>query len=138
MNPRPLLIPMLAVLVVAAVPALAQYPMPKAAPPPTPSANPAPAQTPAAAVAPAQAPAAPTALPAVPAHNCIAPEYPGINASNTKVTAFNRDYKTYGDCIKKYVDENRAWVEAVVAANNKAVEEYNKLTERLKKEIDAQ
>ncbi len=58
-------------------------------------------------------------------------------ASNSTVTAFNKDYKAYGECIRKYVDDNRAWIDAVVETNNRAVEEYNKYTTDLKKLIDA-
>lgn len=147
MNPRPLLIPTLAMLLAAAVPALAQYPMmktPSQPPPtvPTPTATTAQAPAPAAAVPPApQGSATETPLPAVPKPNCVAPEYPGKlavnNNMNSKISAFNRDYKAYAACVKKYVDDNRALIDAVVAANNRAVEEYNQFNENLKKQVDA-
>ncbi len=145
---RLLLIAALAALSLATAPALAQYPgrMPQAGPPtqvPQPQANPS--ATPAAEQAPAaQAPAAQAPAPTtgastrpVPEPSCVAPEYPGELASNNRITAFNHDYKAYGECIKKYVEDNRAWINAVVDANNKAVEDYNKYNTELKKQIDA-
>jgi hypothetical protein len=111
MNPRTLLTAPIAVLAAAVLPALAQ------------------------------APAAVTTTPAMPAiasHNCVAPEYPGGNASKLRVDTFNRDYKAYGECIKKYVDENNKWVKAAAEAGNKAIDEYNKYTEDLRKKIDAE
>jgi hypothetical protein len=139
MNSRLFIIPALAVLAVSA-PALAQNPsrMGQPAPQAVPQ-QPLPAEAPAAAVVPvpaaAPAPAAP--LPEIPKHHCVAPEYPGTLATNTQVKVFNRDYKIYGECIKQFVDQNRAWVNAVVEVNNKAVEEYNQYTVELKKAIDA-
>jgi hypothetical protein len=145
MNLRLSSIPALAVFLFAAVPALAQYPSRNAQPtspaplpaPPqqqqTQTTNPAPTPAPS-----AQTPSAPVALPTIAPPNCPQPVYPGGNASNTKIIAFNQDYKTYGDCVKKYVDENRAWITAVVEINNKAVEEYNRFTTELKKTLDAQ
>ncbi len=141
---RLLFIAALAALSLATAPALAQYPnrMPPQAPSPTqipqpqanPSATPAPEQAPAAQ---APAPTTGTTSRPVPEPSCVAPEYPGELASNTRITAFNRDYKAYGECIKKYVEDNRAWINAVVEANNKAVEDYNKYNTELKKQIDA-
>jgi len=66
-----------------------------------------------------------------------APQHLNYIGPRATVVAFNRDYKAYGECIRKYVDDNRAWVNAVVEVNNKAVEEYNKYTTELKKQIDA-
>jgi hypothetical protein len=138
MNLRSLLLPVLAALALAATPALAQYttrpaPVQVQVPPAPPSAAPAPAP----AAAPAAAPAKPAALPVVPPHTCVAPTFPAKDAVNAKVVAFNADYKTYGDCIKKYVEDNRAWVNAVVEVDNKAIDEYNKYNETLKQSIEA-
>ena len=115
MNPRPFLIATFALLGVAALPALAQ------------------------------APATATAMPAIPSPNCVAPAYPSeaglqkrAEAYNRAVDAFNRDYKTYGECIKKYVEDTKVWVKAAADAGNKAIDEYNKYSEDLKKKIDAE
>jgi len=144
---RLLLIAALAALSLATAPALAQYPnrmpqVPQVASPTTPIPQPQanPSATPATEQAPAAqapAPTTGTASRPVPEPSCVAPEYPGELASNNRITAFNHDYKAYGECIKKYVEDNRAWINAVVDANNKAVEDYNKYNTELKKQIDA-
>jgi hypothetical protein len=146
MTSRLFLISVFAVLAFAVVPALAQMgggmaqppsnpqvpvPQPPAAttpvpPPPTPTT-----QTPS-----TQTPSAHVPLPTIPPANCKQPEYPGSRALNSTILAFNKDYKAYGECIRKYVEENKAWIDAVVETNNKAVEEYNKYTTALKKLID--
>ena len=139
MNARLFTIAAFAVLA-ASAPVLAQMPgrmaQPPAQPPtlpqPVPEATPPAAQTSAPSSAEAPAP-----MPKLPVHHCVAPEYPGRLALNSKITAFNRDYRTYGDCIKAYVAQNRAWIDNVVEVNNKAVEEYNKFTVNLQKQIDA-
>ena len=54
------------------------------------------------------------------------------------VEAFNRDYKTYGECIKKYVEDTKAWVKVAADAGNKAIDEYNKYAEEIKQKIEAE
>ena len=107
MNPHPFLIAPIALLAAAALPALAR------------------------------APSTATAMPAIPSPNCVAPAYPGRDASKSRVDVFNSDYKVYGDCMKKYVDDTNRWVKAAADAANKAIDEYNKYTEDLKKRIEA-
>lgn len=147
MNPRLLLIPSFALLAAVASPALAQYPnmkgpMPPPQVPPVPVQTQTPAPAPAATAPPAQqSSATQTPLPAVPPPNCVAPEYPGSlavnNRMNATIAAFNRDLKAYAECTKKYLDGNKAMVDALITANNKAVDEYNRYNENLKKEMDA-
>jgi hypothetical protein len=117
MIPRPSLLPALALL---ALPALAQTPPPAPAAPATPTP---------------QVPVASRPL-AIPPSGCVQPPYPGRLASNSAINAFNRDNKAYGDCIKHYVDDTKAWVVEVVNAGNKAIDDYNKYTEDLKKKIE--
>lgn len=141
MNPRLLLISAFAAWAFAAVPALAQYPG-MAQPPsqpriPVPEAPAAVTPVPSPPAPATQTPSAPVPLPTIAPPNCKPPEYPGNLASNATITVFNRDYKAYGDCIRKYVEENRAWIAAVIDTNNRAVEDYNKYTTDLKKLIDA-
>ena len=100
-----------------------------------------PAQT---QTAPAQAPGATAAaasggppIPAVPPHNCVQPVYPGKNAPDSKIRDFNATNKTYGDCIRKYVDSVRTLANNAIQSGNDAVTEYNKFTEDVKKLIDA-
>jgi hypothetical protein len=102
-------------------------------------ALPALAQTPPPAAAPAQSFT-------VPPHNCVAPEYPTKekterlkgDAYNRAVEAFNRDYKTYGECIKKYVDNTNVWIKQTADSANKAIDEYNKYTADLKATIESE
>jgi hypothetical protein len=120
MNPRLLQAPALALLAISALPALAQTPAP------------GPASTPAPTV-----PALVASQPlTIPPSKCVQPPYPGRLAANSAINAFNRDNKAYGDCVKRYVDDTKAWVMAVVEAGNKAIDEYNKYTEDLKKKIE--
>lgn len=125
----------------AASPALAQYrpapaatPAPAPTPPPVPSA--APAAAPAAPAAPAASPAA-AAAPGYPGPNCVTPNYPGKSGTDAQILAFNTDFKNYGDCIRKYVDDARATSNAAIDAGNKAVVEYNKYADDMRKQIAA-
>lgn len=89
----------------------------------------------------AQTPAPkPTATPAAtyPAPTCVAPKYPGKSRTDQEVEAFNKDFKDYGDCMKKYVDEARATSNAAIEAGNKAVDDYNAYTGEVKKQIAAE
>lgn len=87
----------------------------------------------------AQTPAAPASeqptLPTIPPHNCVAPEYPGKQANNEKVKAFNAAYAAYDACVRKYVENLRAWADAAIAKGNEAVAEYNNFNEGLKKQV---
>jgi len=96
---------------------------------------------------PASAQTPPAAQPLViPQHACVAPKYPSkentmqlrADAYNRAIEAFNRDYKTYGECIKKYVDETKVWLKEVADAGNKAVDEYNKYTADIKEKVESE
>jgi hypothetical protein len=103
-------------------------------------AVPALAQTPAAAPAPTTQPFT------VPPHNCVAPKFPSKpetvqlrgDAYNKVIEAFNASYRTYGECIKKYVEDTKVWVKEVADSGNKAIDEYNKYTADLKEKIEAE
>lgn len=71
----------------------------------------------------AQQPAPP--MPAVPPHNCVKPQFPGAQAPQNRIDAFNRQFKAYGDCIKKYVSDAKALSDASIAAANNAINEFN-------------
>ena len=85
----------------------------------------------------AHAQAAPVTMPAIPPHNCVKPEFPGRLASSTRITAFNKDYAAYGECIRKYVDDTKSMVNAAVAAGNGAVDEFNKFAAEIKAQNEA-
>jgi hypothetical protein len=83
---------------------------------------------------------------AVPPHHCVAPPYPTKestmqlrgDAYNRAIEAFNRDAKTYGECMKKYVDDTKAWLKQVADAGNKAIDEYNKYNTDIREKIEAE
>jgi hypothetical protein len=83
-----------------------------------------------ASIATAQQPVAP-AVPAVPQHTCVKPEFPGALADSRRFDRFNKEYKAYAECIKKYVDETKVLSDAIVEAGNKAIKEFNTFSEEL-------
>ncbi len=85
----------------------------------------------------AHAQATPVTMPAIPPHNCVKPEFPGKLASSIRITAFNKEYAAYGDCIKKYIDETKLIANAAVAAGNGAVNEFNKFAAEIKAQNEA-
>jgi hypothetical protein len=77
------------------------------------------AQTPAAA-----APAAGDANVAKP--NCPKPgDVPGSLASDGQRRTWQRDYTTWGDCMKKFINDQRALAEPYNKASNAAIDDYN-------------
>jgi hypothetical protein len=54
------------------------------------------------------------------------------------MTTFNRQFKAYGECVKAYVDHNKAIAEAATAAANRVVDEYNSYTAEVKAKIEAE
>jgi hypothetical protein len=91
----------------------------------------------------AQAPAAPAAAPAaaqVPPHKCEPkPAYPGAKAMqhDMKREQFQKDLKAYQDCIKTYVADRRAVIDASNAAMRAAVDEHNAVMTKIREEQDA-
>jgi hypothetical protein len=93
----------------------------------------------------AQAPAAPAAtgaapVPAIPPAKCEPkPVYPGVKAiqDEKKREAFQLELKSYQDCIKAYVGERKAFVEASNAAIRAAVEEHNALMNKIREDQEA-
>ena len=74
----------------------------------------------------------------VPANTCVKPEYSGHLAIDPNMTIFNRNFKAYGECVKKYVEQNKAIAEAATAAANRVVDEYNTYTAEIKAKIEAE
>jgi hypothetical protein len=91
----------------------------------------------------AQAPAAPAAAPVapeVPAAKCEPkPAYPGLKAvqDERKREIFQKDLKSYQDCIRVYVGERKAAVDANNAAMRTAVEEHNAIMTKIRADQDA-
>jgi len=77
----------------------------------------------------------------VPQSPCTAPKFPTKSEGTTQanynkvVEKFNADYKAYGECIKKYVEDTKVWVKEVADAGNKAIDEYNKYNADLKEKL---
>jgi hypothetical protein len=86
----------------------------------------------------AQTPAPTAAASLVPTNTCVKPEFSGRLAIDPNMTAFNRNFKAYGECVKKYVDQNKAIAEAATAAANRVVDEYNTYTAEIKAKIEAE
>lgn len=86
------------------------------------------------------------ATPAAPAVPVIAPAkcepkpvYPGVQAiqDDRKREKFQKELKGYQDCIKAYVAERKAVVEASNAAIRAAVEEHNALMTKVREDQEA-
>ena len=86
----------------------------------------------------AQTPPPAAAASLVPPNTCVKPEFSGRLAIDPNMTAFNRNFKAYGECVKKYVDQNKAIAEAATAAANRVVDEYNTYTAEIKTKIEAE
>jgi hypothetical protein len=71
----------------------------------------------------APAPAAP--MPTVAAHTCTKPEFPGKLAPQTRHKKWSDDFKLYVECLKGYIGERNAAIEANSKAAKAAVEEFN-------------
>ena len=68
---------------------------------------------------------------AIPPPGCNKPEYPGNFATDARRSAFNREYKAYGDCVKAYVESMRKLTEQAQAAANRVVDDYNNYSKAL-------
>ena len=81
----------------------------------------------------------PTAAPAgtatvtVAPPTCVKPEFPGPFSDQRRFDRFNKEGKTYADCVKKYIAETKAVSDANIAAGNNAIKEFNAYIE----EVDA-
>ena len=83
-----------------------------------------------ASIAGAQQPAA-TVMPAIAAPTCVKPQFPGPFDDSRRIDRFNKEYKTYADCIKKYVEETKTTSDAIIEAGNKAIKEFNAFNDEL-------
>ena len=72
----------------------------------------------------AQTPAPNPAAPA--AQTCVKPgHYPGAKASDVRKEAWMNEMKSWGDCVKNYVADLRAQIDARVKLANTTIEDYN-------------
>ena len=71
-----------------------------------------------------QAPATPAAPP--PRHSGTKPgEFPGNLASDNQKRNWQKEYVSYVDCLKKFIEEQQALAEPHIKASNDAINEYN-------------
>jgi len=77
------------------------------------------------AQAPAPAPAPTAPLPSVAAHACTKPEFPGKVAPQSRQKKWSEEFKAYVECLKTYIGERNAAIEANSKAAKSAVDEFN-------------
>ncbi|MGZ5080250.1 MAG: hypothetical protein ACXWHZ_12440 [Usitatibacter sp.] len=67
------------------------------------------------------------------------PDYPGRLGMtvDSKRKVFDRDMKTYKECMMAYIEERKAAIKANDAAANAAVDEYNGLMKKIQEEQNA-
>ena len=78
--------------------------------------------------------------PEVPQHKCEPkPEYPGRLALQVDSARrnFERNQKAYDTCMKAYLADRNAAIEANKKAANAAIDEYNAIAATIKKAIEA-
>lgn len=73
----------------------------------------------------AQTPATPAAPPPVPSHTCEKPEFPGRVAPEPKLRRWQTQFRAYVDCMKSYLAERNAVIEAQSTKAKAAVDEIN-------------
>ena len=72
----------------------------------------------------AQTPSSPDAAVAKP--NCTKPdEFPGSLATDRQRQTWQKEYTAYSDCMKKFINEQKALAEPYLKAYNAAIDEYN-------------
>ena len=69
------------------------------------------------------APAAPVVT--IAGHKCEKPEFPGKIAPDTRIRKWSADFRLYVDCLKAYIAERNAAIEANSKAAKSAVDEFN-------------
>jgi hypothetical protein len=85
----------------------------------------------------AQSPPAPAPDAAPPKHNCAKPgDYPGNLASDTQRRSWQKEYVAYTDCLKKFINDQKAIAEPYVKAYNAAVDEYNESVKTFNEQIE--
>ena len=67
------------------------------------------------------------------------PEYPGRLAMqiDTRRHSFERELKTYRDCMQSYIDERKAAASANASAGNAAIEDYNAVMKKINEDQKA-
>ena len=63
--------------------------------------------------------------PAVPPHACEKPEFPGKVSVDAKIKRWINEFKAYTECLKAYIAERNAVIEANAKSAKAAVDEFN-------------
>ncbi|CAG0992951.1 hypothetical protein BURK1_02370 [Burkholderiales bacterium] len=61
----------------------------------------------------------------VPPHKCEKPEFPGRVSPQAKLQRWTSDFRAYLECVKAYVNERNAAIDAQSKAAKIAVDEFN-------------
>lgn len=77
-----------------------------------------------------QPPAAP--MPAIPPPTCVPPDLPQQFADSRRIERFNREYRAYGTCVNKYIDDTNALATAALQAGKVALDKLNALNDQIK------
>lgn len=77
------------------------------------------------AFAQAPAPAPMASMPTIAGHTCAKPEFPGKVAPQSRQKKWSDDFKVYIECLRTYIGERNAAIEANSKAAKTAVEEFN-------------
>jgi hypothetical protein len=64
-------------------------------------------------------------MPAIAAPSCTKPEFPGKVAPQARQKRWSDDFKVYIECLKTYIGERNAAIEANSKAAKAAVDEFN-------------
>ena len=71
-------------------------------------------------------------------HKCgELPVWPGRKAADLQRRGFETGMKTYGDCIRGYIDDRRAVIRANEAVARTAIEDYNSALEAARADVAA-
>jgi hypothetical protein len=81
--------------------------------------------------------ASPALAQGIPKNTCVKPEeYPGRLASDTRQKTWQKSMEAYGECVKKFVADQKVIIDAATKAGNDAIEEYNALRNKAQAAID--
>jgi len=85
----------------------------------------------------AQTPAPAAADASVPKPTCTKPgDVPGSLASDGQRRTWQKDYQTWGDCMKKFISDQRAAAEPYNKASNAAIDDYNATVAKYNDQIE--
>jgi hypothetical protein len=88
-------------------------------------------------IAPALAQTAPGADAPIAKPNCTAPaDFPGNLASDRQRQQWQKEYTGYSECMKKFINEQKALADPYLKAYNAAIDEYNAKIKVLNEQIE--